>query len=219
MAAMHPTMSRLYLAAATKGISGQSELARKMNASPQRVNNWEARGISQEGANLAQASLGISSTWVLSGQGEMMVAGVADDQDWSDIQGAAQSAALGDGSLPDEYAETHKLKFRASSLRRKGLRPDALQVYYGAGDSMEPRIRDGDAIMFDTSDTRVVDGRIYVIRYEGHVYAKRLQVHDDLVFIESDNATDPKWRRPVLVRPGDDFEVVGRVRWLGSWED
>nr|WP_255703328.1 S24 family peptidase [Lysobacter sp. GX 14042] len=141
------------------------------------------------------------------------------DADWSDVLGYAQDVALGDGSLPDEYAETHKLKFRRDSLQRKGLRPGALQVYYGSGDSMEPRIHDGDAILFDTSDTRVVDNRIYVVRYEGHVYAKRLQVHGDLVFIESDNDTDPKWRRPVLVREGDDFEVIGRVRWIGSWED
>lgn len=137
---------------------------------------------------------------------------------WAEVTGYSQPAALGDGSLPDDYAEAHKLKFRASSLRRKGLNPAHLHVYYGDGDSMEPRIHDGDAILFDTSDTRIVDNRIYVIRYEGHVYAKRLQVHEDLVLIESDNRTDPKWARPVLVKPGDDFEVIGRVRWIGSWE-
>lgn len=144
----------------------------------------------------------------------------AGETDWAEVKAAAQSAALGGGAVVDEYAETHKLKFKASSLRKKGLKPDLLQVYYGSGDSMEPRIHDGDAIMFDTADTRIVDDAIYVIRYDGHVFAKRLQkLGDDLVAIVSDNRADPQWRKPVVVRPSDDFEVLGRVRWIGSWED
>jgi phage repressor protein C with HTH and peptisase S24 domain len=143
----------------------------------------------------------------------------ATDHEWAEVRGTDQAVALGDGAAPEDYAETHKLKFRASSLRRKGLRPDRLEVYYGDGDSMEPRIRKGDAILFDTSDARILDDRIYVIRYEGHVYAKRLQHFGEHVAIVSDNRDDPKWRKPVLVRPSDDFEVLGRVRWIGSWED
>lgn len=141
------------------------------------------------------------------------------ESDWTDVRASTQSAALGGGMVPDEYAEAHKLKFKASSLRRKGLRPERLQVYYGAGDSMEPRIRDGDAVLVDTADTRVSDDRIYFIRHEHHFFVKRLQAHGDMVFIVSDNRDDPQWRKPVLVKPGDDFEVIGRVRWIGSWED
>lgn len=78
MPVMHPTMARLYKAAADlRTISGQSELARELGMSPQRLNNWESRGISQEGANLVQAELGINSTWILTGNGEMVVAGHA----------------------------------------------------------------------------------------------------------------------------------------------
>lgn len=166
--------------------------------------------------------LGISRDWLLWGRGPMDAEnGVATGEtDWAEVRASDQAVALGAGAVVEEYAETHKLKFRASSLRRKGLKPDALQVYYGEGDSMEPRIRKGDAIMFDTSDTRIIDDAIYVIRYDGHVFAKRLQrLGDDLVAIVSDNRDDPRWRKPLVVRPKDDFEVLGRVRWIGSWED
>jgi len=72
MEKIHPTMARLYEAAALlKGLSGQSEVARALNMSPQRVNNWEVRGISQEGANKAQLGLGINATWILTGKGLM----------------------------------------------------------------------------------------------------------------------------------------------------
>lgn len=186
------------------GWSGQSRIANYESASP------NARQPRADEVLLIAIALGRSVGELF---GEEVV-----DSGWSSVRGYNQTAALGDGALPDAYAEAHKLKFRASSLRKKGLNPDNLHVYYGDGDSMEPRIHDGDAILFDTSDTRIMDNRIYVIRYDGHVYAKRLQVHGDLVFIESDNTADPKWRRPILVQPEDDFEVIGRVRWIGSWE-
>lgn len=139
--------------------------------------------------------------------------------EYDDIRATTQGVALGAGAVPEEYAETHSLKFKSSSLRRKGLRAPQLEIYYGSGDSMEPRIHDGDAILVDRSDTRVVDDKIYFIRYDGHFFVKRLQMNSGMLFIVSDNRDNPQWRKPILVKPSDDFEVIGRVRWLGSWED
>jgi phage repressor protein C with HTH and peptisase S24 domain len=167
-------------------------------------------------------ALGVDPREIRDDLEEMQLApGVATgDTDWTEVKAAAQAVSLGSGALVDEYQETQKLKFKASSLRKKGLRPDTLQVYYGDGDSMAPRIRNGDAIMFDTSDTRIVDDNIYVVRYDGHIYAKRLQrLGAGLIAIVSDNRDDPRWRKPVVVTDTDDFEVLGRVRWIGSWED
>lgn len=71
MAKMHPSMQRLYAAAARlpQPIRQQAELAKRLNTSSQVINNWEARGISLKGANKVQAQLGISSTWILSDEG------------------------------------------------------------------------------------------------------------------------------------------------------
>jgi len=138
---------------------------------------------------------------------------------WENVTGYAQTAALGDGSIPEDYAETHALKFKSSSLRRKGLRADRLAVYYGDGDSMEPTIKNGDAILFDTSDTRLQDGKLFMVRYDGHVTAKRLLKLGRAWFLSSDNTTDPKWRKPVPIDETKDFEVIGRVRWIAGWED
>lgn len=148
------------------------------------------------------------------------------EADWADIAGYAQAVGLGDGAEADEYAAAHKLKFRASSLARKRLRVDKLAVFYGKGDSMLPRIHPGDAILFDTADTAPRDGTLYVIQVPGLANAefqvKRAMVLDEDVFFAADNPTgDHQWTKPrkQLGKRGENIHVVGRVRWIGSWED
>lgn len=145
----------------------------------------------------------------------------ADYTEWSDVRGYAQAAGLGAGAEADEYAESHKLKFRAASLRRKGLRPQHLVVYYGKGDSMEPRIHDGDAILFDTSDTTPKDGAVFIVQRDQEMYAKRCEVLDGVAYFRSDNPHgDHHWRKAKRMdNTRDPLQILGRVRWIGSWED
>ena len=141
--------------------------------------------------------------------------------DWADIQGYAQPVGLGDGAETGEYAEAHKLKFRAESLRRKGLFARNLAVYYGQGESMAPRIKAGDAILFDTSDTRPADGAIFIVQMGREIYAKRCEILDDAVYFRSDNPhADHNWPKPRrLDNQRNPLQILGRVRWIGSWED
>lgn len=147
------------------------------------------------------------------------------DNDWADIEGYAQAMGLGNGPEAQEYAETHKLKFRAESLARKRLRPPALKVMYGKGDSMEPRVHSGDAILFDTSDTRPRDGALFVVMVPGaaakEYQVKRCEIIDDLVFFKADNPNgDHNWKKPKRMdNARHPIEIIGRVRWIGSWEE
>lgn len=78
---MHTQMKRLYQAAeALKKIKGQSDVARALNASPQTINNWEARGMSKAGMLTAQNVLGCSATWLDTGTGPMEI-GASDTTD------------------------------------------------------------------------------------------------------------------------------------------
>lgn len=171
--------------------------------------------------------LGINDTDVRRDLPEQQLLGAPTDSgDWADIKGYAQAMGLGGGPEAQEYAETHRLKFRAESLARKRLRPDALAVMYGRGDSMEPRIHSGDAVLFDTTDTRPRDGHLYVVMVDGGGAAKEYQVKrceiiDDLVFFKADNPRgDHNWRKPKRMdSPRHPIEVIGRVRWIGSWEN
>jgi len=171
--------------------------------------------------------LGINDTDVRRDLPEQQLLGPPTDSgDWADIKGYAQAMGLGGGPEAQEYAETHRLKFRAESLAKKRLRPDALAVMYGRGDSMEPRIHSGDAVLFDTTDTRPRDGHLYVIMVDGggaakEYQVKRCEVIDDLVFFKADNPRgDHNWRKPKRMdSPRHPIHIIGRVRWIGSWEE
>jgi hypothetical protein len=69
---LHESVERLYAAAKElAGVEGKSAVARLLNESPQAVNNWERRGISEGGALKAQAAFGCDANWVLTGNGGM----------------------------------------------------------------------------------------------------------------------------------------------------
>lgn len=77
--AMHETMERLYRAAKElSGVEGKSNIARALNESPQNVNNWESRGVSQAGAIKAQQVFGANANWIVTGQGAMSLVAAED---------------------------------------------------------------------------------------------------------------------------------------------
>jgi len=172
--------------------------------------------------------LGVSGEWIQHGKGPMEVRATAkvSDDDYADVIGYSQAVGLGAaGSEAVDYAETHSLKFKKTSLRRRGILNRPLAIYYGKGDSMEPAIEDGDAILFDTSDTRVVDGVLYVIQVDGQAnpeyYVKRAMVLDAGVYFASDNpAGDHNWKKPkAMDSKKHPITVIGRVHWIGGWAD
>lgn len=63
---IHETVKRIY---EFKNLT-QSELADAINESPQTVNNWEARGISKQGAFKVSTKLNLDIKWILTGDGE-----------------------------------------------------------------------------------------------------------------------------------------------------
>lgn len=163
--------------------------------------------------------MGCSAEWLATGRQPKAAEGL--EGDWTDVTGFTQSVGLGAGAIPQEYAETHKLKFRESSLRRKGLKARNLAVFYGEGDSMLPRIRPGDAIMFDTSDTTPRHGRLYVVTRDGEITVKRCEVAGPVVMFRADNtAGDHAWQQPKLMDDAaNPIAVEGRVVWIAGWED
>lgn len=193
----------------------KAALAEAVDVSPQAITGWETTG------RIGRASMRRLALVTNRPLEFFMVRDWDRLEDWDDVLGYAQAAGLGRGSEAQEYAETHALKFRASSLARKQLRADALAVMYGQGDSMEPRIHQGDAILFDTSDRQPRDGATFVIQWHGEIYVKRAEIIDGTVFFRADNpAGDHHWRKPKRMdSPKDPIEILGRVRWIGSWED
>lgn len=173
------------------------------------------------------SALNICQDWLLTGKGDMkpQVKQGEDDFEWVDVDSSSQSIGLGLGQELDDYPEVSTLKFRADSLARKCLIPHNLKVMYGSGDSMEPFIHNGDAIMYDTSDVHPSDGKLFVIMLNGvsstEYNVKRCDIFDGKVYFKADNPHgDHYWIKPRrLDDPRFPIQIIGRVRWIAGWED
>jgi phage repressor protein C with HTH and peptisase S24 domain len=221
---MHIQMTRLYEAAETlKGITGQSDVARALNASPQTVNNWEARGMSKSGMLTAQAVIGCSATWLATGEGSMalelgpMPAGEyrrveivpSDDPRLVQVPLTALRLSAGiTGFRPDpEHDEGLTISVERSWVERNGYYASSLVAIKVKGESMEPTLYHGDTVVINTADTKMVDGVVYAINYEGEAVVKRLERELGQWWLKSDNKeTFPR----KMCRNGECI-IVGRV--------
>jgi phage repressor protein C with HTH and peptisase S24 domain len=97
---------------------------------------------------------------------------------------------------------------------RKGFFPVALIAISVIGDSMEPRLFEGDVVVINTADRRMVDGEVYAVNYEGEAVIKRLVRERGEWWLFSDNPDQTRYR-PRGCREGD-CNIVGRVVWKGS---
>lgn len=78
------------------------------------------------------------------------------------------------------------------------------------GNSMEPTIKDGDAVMLDVGRTHLYDGNIYALRLDGTVMIKRLSVRpNDQVKIISDNSLEHE----SYIAERKNIHIIGQVVW------
>lgn len=117
-------MTRLYQAAKDlHGVEGKSAVAKLMNVSPQTLNNWEERSISNEGLLLAQEKIGCDAIWLRDGTGEITRGRKIDpelDELAQLISLYAQSTAIGKRHILDFAKVAEKEKLPKRSLGNKG---------------------------------------------------------------------------------------------------
>ena len=106
--------------------------------------------------------------------------------------------------------------FRTSWVANElGVDPSGLAVLKARGDSMEPNIREGDIVLMDTSENRITDDTVYVLKRNSYLVIKRLQrTFDGGVKIKSDHSAydDEQIPKPDV----DRLDIVGRVVWTGG---
>lgn len=223
--------ARLYEAAEKlKGVSGQSNLARLLNVSPQVVKNWETRGVSASGLVNAAKVIGVSVAWVETGEGEMAaikqpesnatVIGTldvwdsktplsADDCEVPFYKDIHLSAGNGFSDDIEDY-NGYKLRFSKSTLRRHGINPADVVCVCADGDSMEPVFPDGATLGINTADKVIKDGKIYAVNHGGLLRTKILQkLPDNKIRIKSYNSE----AYPDEEADADEINIIGRVFW------
>lgn len=226
---------RLKKALKDAGIN-QSELALKVGISRASVSGWftgETKTI--EGSNLTKAAeaLGVDPHWLATGEsraGEARAAyGIAPILAWEHPDELPEgdyvmiprfevqlSAGKGDEQrnlfhMQIELITSEPLAFRADWIRKRQLKPGKLASMRVAGDSMENRLHDGDAVVIDTSQTEVIDGKVYALWYDGGERVKRLfRRPGGGLIVHSDN--EKKYPQLTLTAAEcEHLRVIGRV--------
>lgn len=97
-----------------------------------------------------------------------------------------------------------------------GISRNQTEMIFAQGDSMMPTIEGGDSLLVDHTRTEIYDGKIYCVRIDGQLYAKRLQkIPPNTIRIVSDNDKYRCFEINLSQNPEFDFEVIGEVRWWG----
>lgn len=127
------------------------------------------------------------------------------------------SASMGTGIEVYDESQTGVYKISAKVLKDIGANPKQSDIIFAEGDSMEPTIQGGSALIVDKSRTEVKDGKIYCINFNGALMAKRLQLlPPKKLRVISDNFNKyPAWDVDFSKEIDFNFTVVGEVmRWM-----
>ena len=181
-------------------------------------------------ASLVRA--GINANWLLTGEGEMLIASSANvftmHQSMSMPAAEQQAgyvalplyndvrAAAGHGAVNGHEQADDALMFKEDWIRYElGAKAQDLCLIRVSGDSMEPTLRAGDVILIDHRACRPDREGIYIMRVGEMLLVKRLQaMPGGKIRVTSDNPAFDPWTLD-LEEFGSDVKVVGRVVWSG----
>ncbi|WP_156680050.1 XRE family transcriptional regulator [Sphingomonas profundi] len=122
---------------------------------------------------------------------------------------------MGGGNVVDAHSIIDRIPFpRDWLLSRIEGKPEQVMIITGEGDSMEPTIRSGDALLVDQAQRTVrQQDQIWAIGLHDVGMVKRLRRRKGGYEIISDNPAVPADRAD-----DGEMEVVGRVIWIGRWQ-
>jgi phage repressor protein C with HTH and peptisase S24 domain len=224
---METMASRIEQLLADKNGGNQSEMARFIGVSPQAVQKWVAGGSEPRGKNLDMAAefLGVSPAYLKFGgppgeapgpsdipPGFMRVRSV-DEHDPSvtqimKVQLKVQAGINGFRAEP-EHHDGSTLSVPTDWIRRERFVVADLMAIAVRGESMMPSLHDGDVIVVNVADKKLVDGVVYAVNYEGEVVVKRLTRDSGMWWLSSDNADQRKYHRKAC--KGGECIIIGRV--------
>jgi phage repressor protein C with HTH and peptisase S24 domain len=93
-------------------------------------------------------------------------------------------------------------------IEQRGYHAKDLIAINIKGESMEPHLYQGDLVVINTADTRLVSGEVYAVNYEGEAVIKRMVREGGMWYLASDNPA-PKFGRRVC--QGRDCIIVGKI--------
>ncbi len=195
------------------GISSQAELAKELGINRSGITH--ARNKNQIPDNWIIKlfrRFRVNPDWVDTGKGPVFYdqKHMADEDSFRRIPKVAARLSAGTGSFECDPEISQFLSFPSSWLSRKGSASAmvAMEVF---GQSMEPLIREGDTVLIDQSQIRIIAGAIYAVGVDDTILVKRLEKHPDVLVLCSDN----KDFSPIHldIHALEKVRILGRVIW------
>ena len=217
----------------------QVAFAKMLNVHPSAISHVEAGNtrIQPDLARVIEEKTGFRQAWLLTGEGPETLSSLppvdelrspsasyhaekfhvgkpapgpfaVENVSFSFVKKVKPLLSSGSGDLVyEEYSEDF-YSFRSDWLSRKGV-VSAMRLAQVSGDSMLPTLTDGEFVLFDTSKSAPLDGKIMVIGIDNHLYIKRVRVTPEGIFLVSDNKSvyEP-WR----INP-ENTRFLGLVIW------
>lgn len=126
--------------------------------------------------------------------------------------------AAGDGIENHSENQTGMIQFRRSFLKAVGADNGKARVVYAKGDSMEPVIRDGAALLVVPNENLtlqdVASGGVYAINYDGKMLVKTV-TRDKLTGRWVARSFNPAYY-DIPLENGTPVRVLGQVVWAGA---
>jgi|TARA_R110001606_G_scaffold397010_3_gene572344 phage repressor protein C with HTH and peptisase S24 domain len=228
---------RLLVAVKNAGIQRHgagSWLAKKTGTTVKAANKW-LNGESQprrDNVQIIALATGVRAEWLEYGSGEFLSSDRSTSDDnihLGNIDAWENDAPLdinevevpffneielsaGNGFTSVHDIATQKLRFNLSTLNKAGVSPDTTACCKVSGDSMEPVLPNGSTVGIDTSQTTVLDGKMYAIEHGGMLrvkYLYRLPFNGLRIRSANPDLHDEELSN----ESAQEIRIIGRVFW------
>lgn len=160
--------------------------------------------------------LGVDANWLLGlsvpTTSSIDGAGSEPSEGFVPIPRYSVSASAGNGAVVEVEETIGSYAFSTKWLSRRKLDRRHLAVISVRGDSMEPRLSDGDLILVDRSQHDIADGTALVLRLGAELLIKYVQhVGPTAISLISENRRYPPRELYLSSLSDADVQIVGRV--------
>ncbi len=223
-----------------------TELAKIAGVKPPSISDWlngKTKSVQIEPATKLGKHFGLNPMWISKGSGLMryqaplpnsnsqqqqsqsyVVARHPDDalpDDMIEVMECKVSFSAGNGHTPsyDLIEEREPATYRMSWFQRERINPEHVRRFKVTGDSMEPFLYSGDTVLVNLAEndaTRIMDGKVYAIRYGDELRIKRLfrRLNGTLTLRSENPAYKDEDVEPEVAE--EHISIIGRVRDRGG---
>lgn len=124
------------------------------------------------------------------------------------------SAGISGYSTEPERGEGMPIVFQKEWLEKHGYFPDNLIALKIRGESMRPKLDDGDLVVINTADRIPKDNQIYAVNFDGEDVIKRLRRENREWWLASDNPDQKNY--PKQICKGANCIIIGHVIYMQS---